>query len=165
MGKIFTYIELFTEKASKYVQFLVLAMMLIVVISVITRYFLKIGFIWALPINRQLWGIFILFAGSYAMLKNRHLSIEILYNRFSPRLQFYAKILNLLAFIVVLATIIWQNGKLALSSISLMELSQGTPKVPLYIIKSAIPLLCIVFLFQGIASILRKEKYGEDGVD
>ncbi|NMB42420.1 MAG: TRAP transporter small permease subunit [Firmicutes bacterium] len=168
MKKLFTYVDWFTEKTSNYIQFLVLVMMLIVVISVVTRYFLKIGFIWALPINRQLWGVFILFAGSYTMLMNRHLNIEVLTSRLPFAIQFCLKILNLLIFISVLGIIIWQSSKVALNSVLLRELSQGTPKIPLYTIKTAIPLLCVVFLFQGIASLLRgfhEKESDEEGVD
>ena len=115
MKKLFTYVDWFTEKTSNYIQFLVLVMMLIVVISVVTRYF-EIGFIWALPINRQLWG-FYSFAGSYTMLMNRHLSIEVLTSRLPFAIQFCLKILNLLIFISVLGIIIWQSSKVALNSV------------------------------------------------
>ena len=158
INAFFRYIGIASDKSGKVISLLVLAMMLIVVIGVILRYVFHVGFIWALPLNRQLFGVFILFAGAYAMLHNRHLRVEVLYIRFSPRVRFYARLLNLLAFLILMGIIIWQTGLLGLSSVSHRELSQGTPKVPLYTIKALIPLISILFLLQGIASFLRKEE-------
>jgi len=152
------YIDTASDKSGKFISLLVLVMMLIVVIGVILRYVFHIGFIWALPLNRQLFGVFILFAGAYAMLNNRHLRVDVLYIRFSPRMKFSARLLNLLAFLVLMGIIIWQTGLLGISSVSVGEVSQGTPKVPLYLFKALIPLISILFLLQGIASFFRKEE-------
>ncbi|NMB41419.1 MAG: TRAP transporter small permease subunit [Firmicutes bacterium] len=156
MRNILKPIDLISEKFSKYFSFFVLIMMALVIISVMARYFLKVSFIWAVPINRQMLGIFTLLAGSYTMLLNKHVSIDILYNHFPSKLQFFSKLLNFLGFIIVVGVIVWQSGRVAISSVMMQELSSVPPKVPLYIIKSAIPLLCFFFLFQGISSHLRK---------
>ena len=161
INTFFRYIDIASEKSGRFISLLILVMMLIVVTGVVTRYVFHIGFIWGLPLNRQLFGVLILFAGAYTMLHNRHLRVEVLYIRFSPRVGFYARLFNLLAFLVLTGIIIWQTGLLGLSSISLRELSQGTPKVPLYTIKALIPLISILFLLQGIASFVRKERSGE----
>jgi TRAP-type mannitol/chloroaromatic compound transport system permease small subunit len=158
INTFFRYIEIASDKSGKFISLLVLVMMLIVVIGVILRYVFHVGFIWALPLNRQLFGVFILFGGAYAMLSNRHLRIEILYNRFSPRIKFYARLLNLLGFLALMGILIWQTGLIGISSVSVREVSQGTPKVPLYTIKALIPLISILFLLQGIASFFRKEE-------
>lgn len=161
MGTFFKYIDIASEKSGKVISLFVLALMFIVVIGVFNRYVLHISFIWGLPLSRQIFGVFILFAGAYAMLTNRHLRVEVLYNRFSPRVSFYARLFDLLAFIFVMGIIIWQTGRIGLSSLALQELTQGTPKIPLYTIKSFIPLVSILLLLQGISSFFRKKEPGE----
>ncbi len=156
----FKYIDIASEKSGKVISLFALALMLIVVIGVFTRYVLHISFIWGLPLSRQFFSVFILFAGAYAMLTNRHLRVEVLYNRFSPRVRFYARLLELAAFTVLMVVIIWQNGVLGLKAIANMELTQGIPRIPLYTIKSFIPLIAILFFLQGISSFFRKKEPG-----
>jgi TRAP-type mannitol/chloroaromatic compound transport system permease small subunit len=129
--------------------------MLLIVVTVFMRYALNISFIWSYPLSRQFFALFILFAALYAMVTNSHLRVEILYNRFSRKLRLFADIIDLLAFILFIGTLIWQSGLIAQNSIANLELSQGTPKVPLYIIKSIIPVMAFLLLLQGFSFFYR----------
>jgi len=160
LNTFFKYIDLTSEKSARGISLLALAMMLLVTIAVVCKN-LHITFNWGLQINRQIFGVFILFAGAYAMLTNRHLRVEILHVRLSPRWKYYAELVDLAAFIFLFGIIIWQSGELALTSIDLKQVTQGTPKVPLYTIKSFIPLVSILILLQGISSFFRKKKPGD----
>ena len=75
----------FTEKASKPASFLVFFMMLITSTEVIARYVFNHPTTWAWPLNRQIFGVFILVAGAYAMSKREHIRIEILYDHFPQK--------------------------------------------------------------------------------
>jgi TRAP-type mannitol/chloroaromatic compound transport system permease small subunit len=154
---VFKAIDTFSEKAGGVVSLLGMVLMLIIVIKVITRYVFDIPFIWAYPLSRQVFGVFILFGGVYAMLKGAHLRVEILYNRLSPRVRFYARLLDLVLFLIFMGILIWQSGWMASNSIINTELSQGTPKIPLYIIKALIPLVAVLFLLVGISAFFRKD--------
>jgi len=154
---VFKAIDTFSEKAGGIVSLLAVVLMLIIVIRVITRYAFGISFIWAFPVSRQVFGVFILFGGVYAILKGAHLSIEVLYNHFSPRVKFYARLVNLAAFLIFMAVLIWQSGWMAGNSLMNAELSQGTPKIPLYVIKSFIPVVAVLFLLEGISAFFRKD--------
>lgn len=154
---VFKSVDTFSEKTGGIVSLLSVVLMLIIVIKVITRYVFNIPFIWAFPISRQAFGVFILFGGVYAMLKGAHIRVEILYTRFSPRVRFYARLLDLVVFLVFMAVLIWQSGWMAGNSIINTELSQGTPKIPLYVIKAFIPVVAVLFLFEGISGFLKKE--------
>jgi len=154
---VFRAIDTFSERVGGIVSLLSIVLMLIIVIRVITRYIFGIPFIWAYPISRQIFGVFILFGGVYAMLKGAHLRVEVLYNRFSPRVRFYARLVDLVFFLIFMVVLIWQSGWMAGNSITNQELSQGTPKVPLYIIKAFIPVVSVLFLLTGISALFRKD--------
>ncbi len=154
---VFKSIDTFSEKAGGVASLLPIVLMLIVVAKVITRYVFNIPFIWAFPISRQVFGVFILFAGVYAMRKGAHLRIEVLYDRFSPRMKFYARLVGLVAFLIFMVVLIWQAGLMASDSIINTELSQGTPKIPLYIIKAFVPVVAVLFLLEGISAFFRKD--------
>ncbi len=154
---VFKSIDTFSEKAGRAVSLLAIVLMAIVVGGVIARYVFSTPFIWAFPLNRQIFGVFILFAGVYALLTNTHLRVEILYTRFRPRMKFYIGLVDLAAFIVFMGVLIWQSGWMAGNSLMNRELSQGIPKIPLYVIKTFIPVVAVLFLLEGISAFFRKD--------
>ena len=154
---VFKSIDAFSEKAGRVVSLLALVLMVIVISGVVARYVFHVSFIWGQPINKQVFAFFILFAGAYAMLKGAHLRVEVLYARFSPRARFRAGLIDLVVFLIFMVVFIWQTGGMAGGSLMNLELSQGHPKIPLYIIKTLIPLVAILFLLQGISTFFRKD--------
>lgn len=154
---VFKSIDTASEKAGRVVSLLALVLMAIVVIGVVARYVFHASFIWGLPINRQVFAVFILFAGVYAMLVGAHLRVEVLYTRFSPRMKFRAGLVDLAAFLIFMGVLVWQSGWMAGSSLMNLELTQGHPKIPLYVIKTLIPLVAFLFLLQGISAFFRKD--------
>ena len=159
-NSIFGYIDIVNEKSARGISLLALVMIILVTITVLAKNF-HITFNWGLQVNRQIFGVFILFGGTYAMLTNQHLRVEILHNRLSSRGKYFAGLIDLAALLFLMVIIIWQSGELALTSIALQQLTQGTPKIPLYTIKSFIPLISILILLQGISSFFRQKKPGE----
>lgn len=151
-------IDTFNDWAGKVVSYLSLVLMMIVLIGVLARYVFSVPFIWGFPLNRQVFGVFILFAGVYAMLADAHLRVEILYTRFSSKAKYVAGVIDLALFAIFMVVLIWQSGWMAGNSIINGELSQGSPKVPLYTIKAFIPVVAVLFLLQGISSFFRKDQ-------
>ena len=81
----YNFINAVTEKISKPASFLVFIMMAITATEVIARYVFNHPTAWAWPLNRQIFGLFILVAGAFTMSKNEHIRIEILYDHFPPK--------------------------------------------------------------------------------
>ena len=159
----FKAIDNFSDKAGRVVSLLALVLMTIVVIRVVARYVFDVPFIWGFPVNRQVFGVFILFAGVYAMRVNAHLRVEVFHTRFSPRARFYIGFIDLAAFLVFMIVLIWQGGWMAGNSLMNQELSQGVPKVPLYVIKTFIPVVAVLFLLEGISAFFRKDTSSDSG--
>jgi len=87
LNAIFNVIDAISEKTSKIVSLLIFVVMVITTVEVVGRYVFNHPTSWAWPINRQLFGVFILFAGIYAMSKEDHIKVEILYDHFSPKMK------------------------------------------------------------------------------
>ena len=160
IDRVFRAIDWFSSWAGKVVCYLGIALIVITVISVTTR-LANISFIWGFPLSRQVFGVFILFAGGYAMLTAAHLRVEILYTRLSSKAKYILGAIDLVLFAILMAVLIWQGGWMAVNSIINNEMSQGTPKIPLYVIKAFIPVVAVLFLLQGIASFFRRENNKE----
>jgi len=160
-GKIetfFKFIDFISEKIGVSVSLLVLAMMGVTTFEVVARYAFDSPTIWAWPINKQLFGVFILFAGIYTLLNGAHLRVEVLYNRFPPRIKSYVGVIGLLALMIFIGVLIWQGGWMAFNSIMSREFTQGAFKIPLYIFKTFIPIAAFLFLLEGLANFL----YGKE---
>ena len=140
-----------TEAISKPASLLVFVMMLITSTEVIGRYVFNHPTTWAWPLNRQIFGVFILVAGAYTMSKREHIRIEILYDHFPPKIKRVARGIALASFILFMGVLVWQGSWMGWNSLMMKEKLAGAFRMPLYPFKILIPIGALLFLLQGIA--------------
>ena len=150
-------IDKFTEKASKIACFLVFFMMLTTATEVVARYVFNNPTTWAWTINKQLFGLFILFAGVYATYKGSHIRIEILYDHFPPKFKYIARLISLAGLICFMGVLIWQGSWMGWNALMVKELSAGAFRMPLYPFKLLIPVFAFLILLQGIADFIKSK--------
>jgi TRAP-type mannitol/chloroaromatic compound transport system permease small subunit len=131
--------------------------MIITTVEVISRYVFNHPTIWVWPINRQLFGLFILFAGIYTMHKGGHIRVEILYELFPPRLKSIARWISLTCFLVFIIALILQGARMAWMSLMVKERLSGAFHFPVYPLKILIPIAAFLFLLEGIVAFVRKK--------
>jgi TRAP-type mannitol/chloroaromatic compound transport system permease small subunit len=149
-----------SEKTGKVVSLLIVFMMIITTTEVVARYVFNNPTIWAWPINRQLFGVFILFGGVYTLLHGGHIRVEVLYGRFSPKMKSIANLIALVCFLVFIGVLVWQGSLMAGNSLMSGERASGTFHIPLYPFKMLIPIAAFLFLLEGIADFFRKKGAG-----
>jgi TRAP-type mannitol/chloroaromatic compound transport system permease small subunit len=154
----FSLIDTITETISKPASLLVFAMMAVTTWEVVGRYVFNHPTIWAWPTNRQLFGLFILVAGSYTMSRKEHIRIEIIYDYFPPRLKMIARMTTLAVFILFMGVLIWQTAWMGWNSFMSRELLAGAFRIPLYPFKLLIPLGAVLLFLQGIAVFSRRDE-------
>ena len=147
-----------TEAISKPASFLVFIMMLITSTEVIGRYVFNHPTTWAWPLNRQIFGVFILVAGAYAMSKREHIRIEILYDHFPPKIKTIARWIALASFVIFMGVLVWQGSWMGWNSLMMREKLAGAFRMPLYPFKLLIPIGALLFLLQGIAVFFRRDE-------
>lgn len=157
MKLIFGVIDIISEKVGKSVSLLIFLIMTITTVEVVARYVFNHPTIWVWPINRQLFGVFILFAGIYTMSKGDHIRIEILYDHFSSRLKLIARSIALASFIVFVGVLIWQGSWMGWNSLTVGETASGAFRIPLYPLKLLIPVAAFLFLLEGIVVLSRRK--------
>ena len=155
--KIADWIDRTSERAGQTFCYLVFVIMVITTIDVLARYAFNRPLLWGWLLNRQLFGVFILFAGVYAMCKRVHIRIEILYDYFPPRMKLVAKIIALACFILFMGVLVWQAAWMGLNSLSMMEKASGAFRIPLYPFKLLIAVIAFLFLLEGIVILSRSE--------
>jgi len=146
-----------TEAISKPASLLVFIMMLITSTEVIGRYVFNHPTTWAWPLNRQIFGVFILVAGAYTMSKREHIRIEILYDHFPPKIKMLARGIALASFIIFMGVLVWQGSWMGWNSLMMKEKLAGAFRMPLYPFKLLIPIGAFLFLLQGIAVYFRRD--------
>ena len=129
----------------------------IIIFEVISRRFFGHPHLWTYEIITSFYSIHFLFLGAYTLLYRAHVSIDIVYLRFSPRGQL---ILNIIAYLLfffpffsVLLVIGWD---LAAISWAVNELTLHA-KLPIVVpvLKSVLPLTAALILLQGLSNFTR----------
>lgn len=153
----FELIDTITEKIGRPASLLVFVMTAVTTTEVVGRYVFDHPTIWAWPLNRQIFGLFILVAGAYTMSKDGHIRIEIFYDHFPPRIKMIARLITLGCFVIFMGVLLWQASWMGLNSLKMGEKITGAFRMPLYPFKILIPICVFLFLLQGIAVICRRK--------
>ncbi len=157
MKKIADFIHMISVKAGEGAGFLTMAMMSIISYEVLSRYLFNSPTKWAWLTNKQLFGVFILFAGVYTMSRSGHIRIEIFYDHFSPKLKYISRMISMVLFAFFMGCLIYQSSWMGLESFAVREGATGLFHIPLYPLKLLIPLVSCLFLLEGIIIFLRKD--------
>jgi len=154
----FDWVDRIAERAGRITCLLVFVIMLITTFDVTARYVFNQPLLWGWLLNRQLFGIFILFAGVYTLLKNEHIRIEILYDHFPPGLKKAARWIRLAAFLSFTGVLVWQGSWMGWNSLMMNEKAAGAFRIPWYPFKLMIPVVAFLFLLEGIAAFRRGDE-------
>ncbi len=157
LKSFFNFIHMLSGKIGDGVSILIVVIMFFTTIEVVLRYVFNSPTIWVWPLSRQIFGVYILCAGIYAMSKNAHIKIEVLYNLFPKKLKLIANIIGLISFICFMGVLIWQGAWMGQNSLMAHETAHGAFRIPLYPLKILIPVAAILFFLEGIY-ILSKNK-------
>ena len=158
IDKFFNGVDKTVEKSGRISSYLICVIMVITVTDVTARYVFNRPLVWGWMMNRILFGVFILFAGVYAMYKGEHIRIEIVYDYFPPWLKIFARWLALTATVSFLGVLVWQSGWMGWNSLMMQEKATGAFRIPLYPFKLLIPVVAFLFLLESI-SYFRRSKY------
>jgi TRAP-type mannitol/chloroaromatic compound transport system permease small subunit len=159
IDKFFNRVDKVSERMGKIICYLVFIIMLITTIDVTARYVFNRPLLWGWLTNRLLFGVFILFAGVYTLLKGEHIRIEIVYDHFPPAIKAIARWLSLAAMTSFLGVLVWQTSWMGWNSLMNNEKAAGAFRIPLYPFKLLMPIVAFLFLLQGISH-FRKKKDG-----
>jgi TRAP-type mannitol/chloroaromatic compound transport system permease small subunit len=143
-------------------------MILILGISyeVFVRYALHAPTGWAFDISYIMYGALFMMCGAYTLSVNGHVRADMLVRRLSPRPQAWLElVLYILFFFPGVIALIYFGSIYAAQSWSFMEVSVYSPaSVPVYPLKTLIPLSGLFLLVQGVAEVMRCIMCLRDGV-
>ncbi|MFW2367129.1 MAG: TRAP transporter small permease subunit [Desulforhopalus sp.] len=135
---------------------LILLLMAVVAYEVIARYAFNSPTSWAWLVNKQIFGVYVMVAGAYALVHNNHIRIEMLYQHFPRSVKTVIQWLTLVAAFCFLGALLWKSGVMGREAWETKEVAMGVFKLPLYPLKIFIPIATFLFLLGCIVAVFKK---------
>jgi len=134
-----------------------LLLVLITVYDVLARYFLQRTAAWIMELEWHLFGLLFLLGGAYALQQDRHVRVDVFYQRMGERERAWVDLLGTLLFLLPwCAVLIYWSAQYAAASWAVREGSPDPGGLPArYLIKGALVLGLILLFIQGLARLLR----------
>jgi TRAP-type mannitol/chloroaromatic compound transport system permease small subunit len=145
-----------SEWSGRIFIWLILPLTVVVAFEVISRRVFGAPHIWATEVTNYFYGSHFMLVAAYTLLYRAHVSIDIIYLRFSPRVRGILDVFTFCVFFFPFCIImLYQGGVFAHSSWIAHETSQtaALPVVPH--IKTVIPITFALLLIQGLANFIR----------
>jgi len=128
----------------------------VVVFEVISRRVFGAPHIWSIEVTDYLYGPHFMLVAAYTLLYRGHVSIDIIYQRFSPRtrgiLDCFTHLVFFFPFLIILLI---QGIFYAYTSWSINETSQSAALTIVPLVKTVIPVTALLLLIQGLSNFIR----------
>jgi TRAP-type mannitol/chloroaromatic compound transport system permease small subunit len=154
--KLFQFIDKLSEWSGKFFGWAVVGLMAIIVYDITLRAFGG-STMWVYETSWMLCGAMVLMGGAYVLSQKAHIRIDLFYNRFSPRNRaLFDIIYYLIIFFPLIIIIIIHSIPFVAYSWSNDERSSFTfGIIPVYPIKTIIPVAFTLLGLQGVADFVR----------
>ena len=145
------------ERISDFLMLLLLTMIMMIFISVICRFFFRVNFIALQELIMYFHATIFMFGISYALKKDAHVKIDIIYNILPKKIKTYISIASILLFILPMSIfLIYISIGMTIQSWSIFEGSSEAGGLDLvFILKTIIPLTGILILLQSMSQLLK----------
>lgn len=154
------WIDRINQTIGKATSWLTLLLVLVIVVDVSLRYAFSITSAASFELEWHLFAIIFLLGAAYTFQQDRHVRVDVFYDRFSERSKAWVNLIGtfflLLPFCVVTA---YESFSFVRSSYELKETSPQPGGLPAtWVIKSVIPLGFMLLALQGVSVILTSIK-------
>ncbi len=157
MNRFLLFIDTLSMWTGKAFAWLILVLTLGVSYEVFVRYALRAPTTWAFDFSYITYGALFLMAGAYTLSRNGHVRADVLYRLWKPRTQASMDlVLYILFFLPAVLAFIYSGWNYAAMSIRFKEVSIFSPAgIPVFPLKTLVPVTGVLLLLQGIAEIIR----------
>ena len=148
-------IDAISEWVGKGASYLILPGSLILAWEVVSRYGFNNPTMWAHGTSQRIFATYYILAGAYVLRHNQHVTVDIIYNRFSLRTRSVLSVIGSIFFFIFCGVLLWKGIDFAWTSLSMLEPDETPWRAPLYPFKMMIPLGAFLILMQGLAKFIR----------
>ncbi len=151
-------LQQFNRWTGRAISWLTLAMVLITFVIVALRYLFDLGWIWMQESVTYLHAVVFMLGAAYTLAEDEHVRVDILYTRFAPRTRAWVNLFGVLFLLVPFCLLILiTSWPYVLSAWQIQEGSPQAGGLPaVFLLKSALLLMPVLLLLQGVASLFRQ---------
>jgi TRAP-type mannitol/chloroaromatic compound transport system permease small subunit len=148
-------VDAISEWSGKGIAYLIIPGILILALEVVLRYVFNSPTMWAHGTTQRIFATYYILSGAYILRYNKHVSVDVIYNRFSLRTRANLSLIGSLFFFVFCGVMLWKGIDFTWTSLSQLEPDATPWRAPLYPFKMMIPLGALLILLQGLAKFIR----------
>ncbi|HED17012.1 MAG TPA: TRAP transporter small permease subunit [Gammaproteobacteria bacterium] len=155
--RLLAWIDALISFSGRSIAWLVILMVLISFSVAILRYLFDIGWIALQESVTYLHALVFMLGIPYTLNRNRHVRVDILNHRFSPRTRAWVDLFGTLVLLLpVFITLFWLSLNYVTNAWLVLEASPEAGGLPLvFLLKSLLLLMPLLMILQGIAWLLR----------
>jgi TRAP-type mannitol/chloroaromatic compound transport system permease small subunit len=164
MKRVIRLIDFISIWSGKATGILCVLMVLFIIYEVILRHILNLPTQWVSEATVFCGALVYVIAGAWTLLKDQHVKVDLLYDRFSLKTKAYLDILSFVFFSIYMIAMLWATFIYATDSIDLFEHTGSSWNPPIYPVKAAFFIGVLLIMLQGINGLIRSIyfiKYGQ----
>ncbi|MCS7234316.1 MAG: TRAP transporter small permease subunit [Synergistetes bacterium] len=157
MERFLSSVDKISEAAFKVTMWLIIPLFGSLFYEVIARYGFKAPTIWSYDLTYMLYGIMFILCSPYVLSRNKHVRIDLFYEKFSPKTKnLIDAILYVVFFFPAISVLLIKGTEYAIFSWKMGETSSVSPwRPPLYPLKTIFAIAVFLLLLQGIVQFIR----------
>ena len=161
--KLIQWIDRFSDRTGKIIGFLVPILIAVLCYEVVMRYAFNAPTFWGHETTQHLFGAYAVLIGGYALRHKAHVTVDVLYLHWSPRLQARMDSVTWLMFWLFFGLLLWHGGDAAIDSTLRMDRTATSWGPPMYPLKITIAIGAFLIMLQGLSVYLRKVYFAFTG--
>lgn len=155
MKKLLAIIDALSIWTGKAASWLVLIVVVFVVYEILMRYVFHLPTLWVSESMVFGCGITYVLGAAWALQDNRHVKIDLIYGRLTPRQRAIIDSITFVFFVLYLSVFLWATAKYTWQSVLVRETTGSAWDPPVYPIKVALVIGVLLLLLQGTAKFIR----------
>ncbi|MEJ5376374.1 MAG: TRAP transporter small permease subunit [bacterium] len=155
MDKLLSLMDKLSSWIGKSASIFSLLTAAVITYEIFVRQVLVSPTVWAAEATVFACGILYLLGGPWTLLEDKHVRVDALYRRFSPRLRALVDSITFLPFCLYLLVMIWATWHYAVESLELGETTMSPWNPPIWPMKLIMLVALVLIFLQGTAKFLR----------
>ena len=163
MKKILSIIDAISIWSGKVAGWLVLFVVGFIIYEILMRYVFHLPTLWVSESMVFGSGMIYVLGAAWALQDNRHVKIDLIYGRLTPRQRAVIDSFTFIFFFFYMIVFLWATTEYARRAVSVLETSGSAWDPPVYPIKLALAAGVLLLLLQGIAKFIRDLHFAVKG--
>jgi TRAP-type mannitol/chloroaromatic compound transport system permease small subunit len=158
--KISKAIDSMSDHLGSFMKWWTVPIMILLVFEVLSRRVFDAPTEWNFFVTQQFFGYFYLLMAPYGLLQNVNIRVDVFYAKFSPKTQAW---IDLIGYVLVMLPLCYiavvYGSQYAMNSVRSGEASMSPMRIPIYQVKTFLPLAFLLLGIQTISEMIKKVRF------